>query len=141
MMCYGTGRARKNCHLVWCDGGCMTRVVILGISGLDADLLRVYGPSLPNLRRLLLQSPFLEMRSSFPPEPAPAWASIYTGQHPANHGILERLDYHEGGSFASSTPLRIPHEKTFWAKASRAGKRVCIVNPLLADPAEALNGI
>ncbi|HLX55829.1 MAG TPA: alkaline phosphatase family protein [Ktedonobacteraceae bacterium] len=119
----------------------MTRVVILGISGLDADLLRVYGPSLPNMRRLLLQSPFLEMRSSFPPEPAPAWASIYSGQHPANHGILERVDYLEGAGFAASTSLRMPHEKTFWAKASRAGKRVCIVNPLLAYPAKAVNGI
>ncbi len=70
----------------------MTRVVILGISGLDADLLRVYGPSLPDVRRLLLHSPFLEMRSCFPPEPAPAWASIYTGLHPANHGILTSSD-------------------------------------------------
>ncbi len=70
----------------------MTRVVILGISGLDADLLRVYGPSLPDVRRLLLHSPFLEMRSCFPPDPAPAWASIYTGLHPANHGILTCSD-------------------------------------------------
>ena len=74
----------------------MTRVVILGISGLDADLLRVYGPSLPDVRRLLLHSPFLEMRSCFPPEPAPAWASIYTGLHPANHGILTSGDTAHG---------------------------------------------
>src|SRR5690348_7643221 len=59
--------------------GCMTKVVMLGISGLDADLLRVYGPSLPDMRRLLLHSPFLEMRSCFPPEPLPAWVSLYTG--------------------------------------------------------------
>src|ERR1700730_9693560 len=92
MMCYVTGRARRNCRLAWCDGGCMTRAVILAISGLDADLLRVYGPSLPDVRRLLLHSPFLEMRSCFPPEPVPAWASIYTGLHPTNHGILTRSD-------------------------------------------------
>jgi hypothetical protein len=66
----------------------MIKVVMLGIGGLDADLLRVYGPSLPDLRRLLLHSPFLEMRSCFPPEPLPAWASIYTGLHPASHGLL-----------------------------------------------------
>src|SRR5579864_2154311 len=75
---------------VVCSGGCgcMTKVVMLGISGLDADLLRVYGPSLPDMRRLLLHSPFLEMRSCFPPEPLPTWASIYSGLHPANHGNL-----------------------------------------------------
>jgi predicted AlkP superfamily phosphohydrolase/phosphomutase len=137
----------------------MTRVVILGISGLDADLLRVYGPTLPDLRRLLLQSPFLEMRSCFPPEPTPAWASIYTGLHPANHGILER-------GFSSDAPCgclahlsstfihgerghtghpqgasRQGHVETFWSAASRAGKRVCIVNPLLAFPSETVNGM
>ncbi|HVB74763.1 MAG TPA: alkaline phosphatase family protein [Ktedonobacteraceae bacterium] len=119
----------------------MTRVVVLGISGLDADLLRVYGPTLPDLRRLLLQSPFLEMRSCFPPEPAPAWASIYTGLHPANHGILERAEYLESGTLAPPVQIRVPQAKTFWGQASRAGKRVCVVNPLFAYPAEAVNGI
>lgn len=111
----------------------MTKVVMLGISGLDADLLRIYGPTLPDLRRLLLQSPFLEMRSCFPPEPTPAWASIYTGLHPANHGILERAAFREAASDA--------HIETFWSKASRAGKRVCIVNPLFTIPAEKVNGM
>ena len=142
----------------------MTRVVMLGISGLDADLLRVYGPCLPDLRRLLLQSPFLEMRSCFPPEPAPAWASIYTGLHPANHGILRRVDSLQNGSDAPcGCPVRpcqhhsihghpqgasllgavspVPHMETFWSEASRAGKRVCIVNPLLTFPAEVVNGL
>jgi predicted AlkP superfamily phosphohydrolase/phosphomutase len=133
----------------------MTRVVILGISGLDADLVRVYGPSLPDVRRLLLYSPFLEMRSCFPPEPAPAWASIYTGLHPANHGILTSSDtscgcpvfpneshgidgnnYSEHSRGASRSVV-----ETFWSAASRAGKRVCIVNPLLTIPTEKVNGM
>ncbi len=64
------------------------RIVVIGIDGLDADLLRVYGPSLPNLRLLMLESPYLELQSCFPPDPAPSWASIYTGQNPAQHGML-----------------------------------------------------
>lgn len=131
----------------------MTRVVILGISGLDADLLRVYGPSLPDVRRLLLHSPFLEMRSSFPPEPAPAWASIYTGLHPANHGILTSSDtscegfpnesYTIDGNKYAGHPQGVSRSvvETFWSAASRAGKRVCIVNPLLTIPAEKVNGM
>ncbi|MGH2495526.1 MAG: alkaline phosphatase family protein [Ktedonobacteraceae bacterium] len=113
----------------------MTKVVMLGISGLDADLLRVYGPTLPDLRRLLLHSPFLEMRSCFPPDPLPAWASIYTGLHPANHGIHGHA-YTEHLQGAS-----LPGVETFWSAASRAGKRVCVINPLLAMPAEKVNGI
>src|SRR6266849_2293205 len=122
----------------------MTRIVMLGISGLDADLLRVYGPCLPDLRRLLLQSHFLEMRSCFPPEPAPAWASIYTGLHPANHGILRRVDSLQNGSDTPCGCLvrpcqhhsihghpqeasllgavsRIPPMATFWSEASGSG--------------------
>ena len=131
----------------------MTKVVMLGISGLDADLLRVYGPSLPDMRRLLLHSPFLEMRSCFPPEPLPAWASVYTGLHPANHGLLTGGDPScerpislnaylatDGNELAPSQE-RVSSLETFWSAASRAGKRVCALNPLLAMPAEKVNGI
>lgn len=104
----------------------MVRVVVIGIDGLDADLLRVYGPSLPNLRLLMLESPYLELQSCFPPDPAPSWASIYTGRNPAQHGIV-------------SIPSMMPVGEPFWERANRAGKRVCIVNPLFADDASSLN--
>ncbi len=119
----------------------MTRVVIIGIDGLDADLLRVYGPSLPNLRRLMLESPFLELKSSFPPETATAWASIYTGLNPANHGILNGIPSLSTSSQETALPFKLPQGETFWDIAGRAGKRVCIINPLLAYPAWSVNGI
>src|SRR5579884_3491015 len=103
----------------------MSQIVLIGISGLDADLLRVYGPSLPNLRRLMLESPFLELKSTVPPEPAPAWTSVYTGLNPANHGMLATMDCLERA---------IPDNpgcqgEFFWEKAARAGKQVCVLNP------------
>ena len=105
----------------------MTRVVMIGIDGLDADLLRVYGPSLPHLRRLMLESPFLELTSIFPPETAPAWASLYTGLHPSNHGII------------SGHPVSALKEVSFWEQASHAGKRMCVINPLLFHPSHSLH--
>jgi predicted AlkP superfamily phosphohydrolase/phosphomutase len=102
----------------------MTRVVMIGIDGLDADLLRVYGPSLPHLRRLMLESPFLELKASFPPENASAWASIYSGQNPGKHGILE-------GGRNCNNARNTPTQETFWAIASCAGKKVCILNSRL----------
>lgn len=131
----------------------MTKVVMLGISGLDADLLRVYGPSLPDMRRLLLHSPFLEMRSCFPPEPLPAWISVYTGLHPASHGLLTGSDtsceYSISWNEHFATDVNgyaahlqgVSQVETFWSAASRAGKRVCVLNPLLAMPAEKVKGI
>ncbi|HEY1352961.1 MAG TPA: alkaline phosphatase family protein, partial [Ktedonobacteraceae bacterium] len=105
----------------------MPQTMLIGISGLDADLLRVYGPSLPNLRRLMLESPFLELESTVPPEPAPAWTSVYTGLNPANHGLLARIDCLE-----RAVPCGVTfHGECFWEKAARAGKQVCVLNPLL----------
>ncbi|HEX7736809.1 MAG TPA: alkaline phosphatase family protein [Ktedonobacteraceae bacterium] len=105
----------------------MSQVLLLGISGLDADLLRVYGPSLPNLRRLMLESPFLDLNSTIPPEPAPAWTSVYTGLNPANHGMLASMDCLE----RTIPETQTFKEELFWEKAARAGKRVCVLNPLL----------
>lgn len=107
----------------------MSQIMLIGMSGLDADLLRVYGPSLPNLRRLMLESPFLELKSTVPPEPAPAWTSVYTGLNPANHGLLATMDCLE---------RTIPGHpgcqgEFFWEKAARAGKQVCVLNPLFAS--------
>jgi predicted AlkP superfamily phosphohydrolase/phosphomutase len=106
----------------------MTQILLIGMSGLDADLLRVYGPSLPNLRRLMLGSPFLELKSTIPPEPVPAWASVYTGLNPANHGMLTKIDCLE----RVIPDIRRFRAVPFWEKAARAGKRVCVLNPLLA---------
>src|SRR5260370_41248725 len=112
----------------------MSRMIMLGISGLDADLLRVYGPSLPNLRRLMLESPCLELRSTIPPEPVPAWGSVYTGLNPANHGLLDKMDCLE----RDIPNLQAFQAEPFWERAARAGKRVCVLNPLLARADHAL---
>ena len=121
----------------------MTKVVMLGIDGLDADLLRVYGPSLPHLRRLMLESPFLELTSSFPPETAPAWTSIYTGLNPANHGVVGSVHAGESALWEQEilSERCIARGKTFWDYAGKAGKRVCIINPLFAYPAWSVNGV
>lgn len=111
----------------------MRKVVMIGIDGLDADLLRVYGPALPNLRRLMLGSPFLELTSCFPPEAGTAWGSIYTGLNPAGHGVL--------GFCGGESGQQLPEGLTFWDLAGEVGRRVCIVNPTLACPAWPVNGV
>jgi predicted AlkP superfamily phosphohydrolase/phosphomutase len=114
----------------------MSQIMLIGISGLDADLLRVYGPSLPNLRRLMLESPFLELESTVPPEPAPAWTSVYTGLNPANHGLLAKIDCLE----RTVPPGAVFHGECFWEKAARAGKQVCVLNPLLTSTSPRVSG-
>ncbi len=115
----------------------MSQIIVIGISGLDADLLRVYGPSLPNLRRLMLESPFLELKSTIPPEPIPAWTSVYTGLNPANHGLLEKMDCLE----RDIPDPQAGEGEMFWETAARAGKRVCVLNPLITGPVSTLEGL
>ncbi|MEO7019144.1 MAG: alkaline phosphatase family protein [Ktedonobacteraceae bacterium] len=115
----------------------MPQIIMLGMSGLDADLLRVYGPSLPNLRRLMLESPFLDLRSTIPPEPVPAWSSVYTGLNPANHGLLDKMDCLE----RTIPDLQTLQAELFWEKAAHAGKRVCVLNPLLARMDRSIDGL
>lgn len=118
------------------EGGVdMVRVMVIGIDGLDADLLRVYGPSLQHLRLLMLESPYLELQSCYPPDPVPSWASIYTGRNPAQHGMFSISSIPSSSEQACSSSACMPTGKMFWERASRAGKRVCIVNPLFADDA------
>ncbi|WP_069803376.1 alkaline phosphatase family protein [Thermogemmatispora onikobensis] len=118
----------------------MTQVVILGFDGLDADLLRVYGPALPHLRRLMLESPFLELTSSIPPDTFPAWGSLYTGLNPANHGLLS-LPISDLAALEAEEPPALTCGTTFWDLASASGKRICVLNPYLAYPAWPVNGI
>ncbi len=111
---------------------------------MDADLLRVYGPALPHLRRLMLESPFLELTSSIPPDTIPAWSSLYTGLNPANHGLLS---FPSGGSTPAGQhaftdePPTLTCGTTFWDLASASGKRICVLNPYLAYPAWPVNGV
>nr|BBH93954.1 nucleotide pyrophosphatase [Thermogemmatispora argillosa] len=122
----------------------MTQVAILGFDGMDADLLRVYGPALPHLRRLMLESPFLELTSSIPPDTIPAWGSLYTGLNPANHGLLSFLPCDsEPGSHdgVQAEPPALTCGTTFWDLASASGRRICVLNPYLAYPAWPVNGI
>jgi predicted AlkP superfamily phosphohydrolase/phosphomutase len=74
----------------------------------------------------MLESPFLELESTIPPEPAPAWTSVYTGLNPANHGLLTKIDC-LARAFPDSS---VCHGECFWEQAARVGKQVCVFNPL-----------
>ena len=62
--------------------GEVPRVVILGMDGLDPDLLREYmhRGELPNFSRLAEKGLFHELRTTIPPQSPVAWASFITGR-------------------------------------------------------------
>jgi predicted AlkP superfamily phosphohydrolase/phosphomutase len=120
----------------------MSKVVIIGIDGLDPFLLTQWKNDLPNVNRLFTDISEIQIESTFPPDSICAWTSIYTGENPAEHGLLESIDYLSNRKLSNSKDRSIHlKEKTFWDIAGRKGRTVCVLNPFLAYPAWKVNGI
>jgi len=119
----------------------MNRLVALGVDGLDWSTVERLLPELPNLARCRANGYLRPLPSIFPPDSIPAWITIFTGEPPAEHGILESIDYLSANpAAAAEAGSAFLRERTFWDRASENGRRVCIVNPFMAYPAWPVNG-
>jgi len=118
----------------------MDKVAIIGIDGLDSNLLTKFGNNLPNFKKLIQKSPKIQMNSVFPPDSPTAWTSIYTGKNPAEHGIITFRDPFTTSKICEYLGSNISG-KTFWDIAGNNGKKVCIVFPHLGYPVWPVNGV
>ena len=113
--------------------------LIIGIDGMDADLIERWAPRLPTLGRWVADGRYQRLPSVIPPDSVPAWATIYLGQNPAQHGLLDSVDY-----FDPKGPDTPQAEKlagsTFWDEAGRRGHRVAVMNAFMAYPPWRVNG-
>jgi predicted AlkP superfamily phosphohydrolase/phosphomutase len=121
----------------------MSKVFIFGIDGLDKDMLIKYKNQLPNFSTLIDTSPNVTLESVHPPDSHTAWASIYTGLNPAQHGMLDFVDPLEKSKILAAGEIdnSIIRRKTFWDIAGDQGIKVCIVFPHLGYPPWEVNGI
>lgn len=115
--------------------------MVLGIDALDAALIERWKDDLPNFRRIIDEGYFAPLESTMPADSIPAWVTIYTGMQPWQHGVVDSVDYMDIRGGAQALDTKILKGKTFWDRASEAGKRVCVINPLLAYPVWPVNGI
>ncbi|MFT5051496.1 MAG: putative AlkP superfamily phosphohydrolase/phosphomutase [Chlamydiales bacterium] len=70
------------------------RVVVLGIDGLDPDILQevmeLYPERMPNFRKLIEQGDGIRsLGTSTPPQSPVAWSNFITGRNPGGHGIFD----------------------------------------------------
>lgn len=114
-------------------------LIILGIDGLDWRYVDAHRGDLPTLANWPVLAP---LASIFPPDSIPAWTTIFTGEPPGEHGMLDSIDYldRRPARAAETAGDALPN-RTFWDEAGRRGKRVCVVNPFLAYPAWDVNGV
>jgi predicted AlkP superfamily phosphohydrolase/phosphomutase len=67
------------------------KVIVLGIDGMDPQLLHRYvqDGNMPNFRRLEREGSFRELRTSIPPQSPVAWSNVITGMNPGGHGLFD----------------------------------------------------
>jgi predicted AlkP superfamily phosphohydrolase/phosphomutase len=66
-------------------------VVILGIDGMDPDLLQTYVDKglMPNFARFIEENTFVPLGTSVPPQSPVAWSNFITGMDSGGHGIFD----------------------------------------------------
>ncbi len=70
-----------------------SRVMVLGIDGLDPDVLKEvierYPEKVPNFRKLVDEGGIHDLQTSCPPQSPVAWSNFITGRNPGGHGIYD----------------------------------------------------
>ncbi len=69
------------------------KVIVLGIDGMDPDLLAAFTDDgvVPNLARLREMGGYMRLGTSIPPQSPVAWSNFITGMDPGSHGIFDFL--------------------------------------------------
>jgi predicted AlkP superfamily phosphohydrolase/phosphomutase len=67
------------------------KLIILGIDGMDPDLLTklMAEGKMPNFARLAQQGSFRKLTTSIPPQSPVAWSNLITGMNAGGHGIFD----------------------------------------------------
>ncbi|MFZ0798594.1 MAG: alkaline phosphatase family protein [Terriglobales bacterium] len=67
------------------------KMIILGVDGLDPDLLTKFMAEgkMPNFARLAQQGSFKHLTTSIPPQSPVAWSNMITGMNSGGHGIFD----------------------------------------------------
>lgn len=67
------------------------KIIILGLDGLDPNLLKLWmdAGKLPAFSRLRSEGSFSRLRTSIPPQSPVAWSNFITGTNPGGHGIFD----------------------------------------------------
>ena len=69
------------------------RLVVLGIDGMDPDILEEviakYPGQMPNFERLAAEGGIHSLGTSTPPQSPVAWSNFITGRNPGGHGIYD----------------------------------------------------
>lgn len=120
-----------------------TKVIVLGMDGLDPDLMRILAEAgrLPNFRRLVEEGAAGPIRTQQPTLSPLLWTSVATGKFPTEHQVLDFMVRDESDpSKRTTVTSRHRQVEAMWDVAGRYGRTVGLVGWLASHPAERVNG-
>lgn len=108
------------------------KLIVLGIDGMDYDVIKRYQDVLPHINGLLEKDGNPRMRSVFPADTTPAWSTIYTGLDPSEHGIINFVNV--GAKQNAYRPLEFDDSvfrgKAFWDVLNKRGLSCAVLLPM-----------
>jgi len=96
---------------------------------------------LPNIKKLSETGMANSLKSVFPPDSIPSWITCFTGKDPSHHGVLESINYLSRSDNRIKVDTSIFQGRTFWDILGESGNEVCVINPFMAYPPWAVNGV
>lgn len=119
------------------------KLIVLGIDGMDLDVVKRYKEYLPNINKMLAENGEPRLRSVFPADTTPAWSTIYTGKDPSEHGIINFVNV--GAKENAYNPLNFDDSalrgQTFWDKLCDAGYSCAVLLPMNIKVGYDINGL
>jgi len=120
------------------------KVVLIGLDGLNPDLVYQWHSELPNIKKLMEQGIYGKIESTVPPITPQAWSCVLSGRNPGRFGFWDftyRNDYSYGQPELVSSKVRDERVDTLYKILSEQGKRIAIINiPVTYPPPEIPNG-
>lgn len=115
------------------------KVLLVILDGFDYQFIIDHAKELPFFAKLTSEHKLKILESVVPADSIPSWTTIYTGLNPAEHGVIESIDYLNDRDNPTGDASVIKGN-AFWDKWSADGKKVLIYNPFIAYPAWEVNG-
>lgn len=121
----------------------VNKLIVLGIDGMDWDVVMRYRQHLPNLYAMMERNGFPRLRSVFPADTTPAWSTIYTGLDPSEHGIINFVNV--GAKENTYKPLTFEDSafrgRTFWDALNQKGISCAVILPMNIKEGWEINGL
>lgn len=116
------------------------KTIVVVLDGFDYEYVNEHLEDLQYLKLLKKEDKFASLSSVVPADSIPSWTSIYTGLNPAEHGVIESIDYLNFKNKVQGD-YAVIKGKSFWDTLSKNGKKVLIFNPFMAYPSWDVNGL